>query len=146
RGKQTTPLALRANVEHNHVRHEHIVIVSIDVQPVPRVWRDQRVVIDDLGYRDDGIVHVTIRTGYLQTPDVPSILRRLKPEMVEGELRLDQASYFLSKVELREGTAPTMPRWRKRLFLATAHLTADAAEHFGLPRDRTVILGSQIEV
>jgi KUP system potassium uptake protein len=146
RGKKTTPLALRANVEHNKVRHEHIVIVSVDVQPVPRVSADERVVIDSLHYRDDGIVHVTIRTGYMQTPNVPRILRSLKPETVEGELQLGQASYFLSKIELRSGDAPTMARWRKRLFLATAHLTADAAERFGLPRDRVVTLGSQIEV
>ena len=39
-----------------------------------------------------------------------------------------------------------MSRWRKNLFLATSHITADAAEYFGLPRDRTVIIGSRIEV
>ena len=30
RGKQTAPLAMRANVKHNHVLHEHVVIVAID--------------------------------------------------------------------------------------------------------------------
>ena len=59
---------------------------------------------------------------------------------------LDDASYFLSKIELRRGDAPTMARWRKRLFIATSYITADAAEYFGLPRDRTVIMGSRIEV
>ena len=39
-----------------------------------------------------------------------------------------------------------MARWRKRLFIATAHVTADAAEHFGLPRDRTILLGSHVDV
>jgi KUP system potassium uptake protein len=38
-----------------------------------------------------------------------------------------------------------MLRWRKHLFLATAKITADAAEHFRLPRDQTVIMGSRIE-
>jgi KUP system potassium uptake protein len=28
----------------------------------------------------------------------------------------------------------------------TAHITADAAEYFRLPRDRTVIMGSRIEL
>ena len=36
--------------------------------------------------------------------------------------------------------------WRKRLFVATSHITADAGEHFNLPRDRVVFLGSSIEV
>src|SRR5262245_35668635 len=49
RGKETAPLAMRANVEHNHVRHEHVVIISIATEPVPRVAADQRAVVDDLG-------------------------------------------------------------------------------------------------
>jgi KUP system potassium uptake protein len=39
-----------------------------------------------------------------------------------------------------------MSRWRKRLFIATARLSTDAAEYFRLPRDRTVIMGSRIEL
>ena len=50
------------------------------------------------------------------------------------------------KIELKKGPAPTMAGWRKRLFIATSYITADAAEFFGLPRDRTVIMGSRIEV
>jgi KUP system potassium uptake protein len=38
-----------------------------------------------------------------------------------------------------------MSRWRKRLFLATARLSADATEYFQLPRERTVIMSSRIE-
>ncbi|MGW2822451.1 potassium transporter Kup [Streptomyces sp. NPDC001443] len=146
RGKETTPLAMRANVEHNHVRHDHVVILSLETEPVPRVPADRRLVVDDLGYSDDGIFHVTARFGYMETPDVPSTLIALDPALTEGPLQLDRASYFLSKIELRRGKAPTMAPWRKRLFIATSYITADAAEYFGLPRDRTVIMGSQIDV
>ncbi|MGW1888440.1 potassium transporter Kup [Streptomyces sp. NPDC001970] len=146
RGKQTAPLAMRANVEHNHVRHDQVVILAIETEPVPRVPADQRIVVDDLGYADDGIIHVTARFGYMETPDVPGTLEMLDPAETEGPLQLDQASYFLSKIELRRGKAPTMAPWRKRLFIATSYITADAAEYFGLPRDRTVIMGSHIEV
>ncbi|MEU6553897.1 potassium transporter Kup [Streptomyces sp. NPDC046915] len=146
RGKQTTPLAMRANVEHNHVRHDQVVILAIETEPVPRIPVDQRLVVDDLGYADDGIIHVTARFGYAETPDVPSTLSRLDPAETEGPLQLGQASYFLSKIELRRGKAPTMAAWRKRLFIATSYITADAAEYFGLPRDRTVIMGSRIDV
>ncbi|MEU7164112.1 potassium transporter Kup [Streptomyces morookaense] len=146
RGKQTAPLAMRANVEHNHVRHDHVVILSIETEPVPRVPADQRIVVDDLGYADDGIIHVTARFGYMETPDVPGALANLAPSRTEGQLQIDQASYFLSKIDLRRGKAPTMAPWRKRLFIATSYITADAAEYFGLPHDRTVIMGSHIEV
>ncbi|MGW4806750.1 potassium transporter Kup [Kitasatospora sp. NPDC004272] len=146
RGKETTPLALRANVEHNHVRHAQSVILSISTEPVPRVPVEERCAVDALGYGEDGIVHVTARYGYMETPDVPATLALLDPADTEGVLDLDRASYFLSKIELRRGKQPTMASWRKRLFIATSYITADAAEHFGLPRDRTVIMGSHIEV
>ena len=140
------PLAMRANVEHNQVRHQHVVILSIDTLPVPRVPDAERIEIDDLGYAGDGIVHVSARFGYMETPDVPRALRLLDPRQAEGLVDADRASYFLSKIELTKGDAPTMARWRKRLFIATSYLTADAAEYFGLPRDRSVIMGSRIEV
>jgi KUP system potassium uptake protein len=56
------------------------------------------------------------------------------------------ASYFLSKLELTRGTAPTMAKWRKRLFIATSMFSTDASVYFGLPPDRTVIMGERIEV
>jgi KUP system potassium uptake protein len=146
RGKKTAPLALRANVDHNHVRHEHVVILSIETLPVPRVPAGQRVEVDDLGYADDGITHVSAKFGYMERPDVLGALAILRPESTEGRLHLGSASYFLSKIELRCGPEPTMARWRKRLFIATSLIAADAAESFALPRDRTVVMGSQIQV
>jgi KUP system potassium uptake protein len=146
RGKQTAPLALRANVEHNHVLHEQILIVSIETLPVPHLSDTERIQVDDLGYAGDGIVHVSARFGYMDTPDISAALRLLKPDQTEGPVSLDEASYFLSKIELTRGPAPTMAPWRKRLFIATSHVTADAAEFLGLPRDRTVIMGSRIDV
>jgi KUP system potassium uptake protein len=146
RGNETAPLAMRANVEHNHVRHEHVVILSLETEPVPRIPDAERVTVDDLGYADDGITYVTARFGYMETPDVPRTLGLLDPDATEGRLEVGEASYFLSKIELRRGDEPTMADWRKRLFIATSYITADAAEYFALPRDRTVIMGSHIEV
>jgi KUP system potassium uptake protein len=146
RGKQTAPLALRANLEHNHIRHQHVVILSVETEPVPRLPDHERVTIDDLRYADDGITHVTTRFGYMETPDIPTVLKTLDPATTEGQLQLEETSYFLSTIELRRGEEPTMAPWRKRLFIATSYIAADAAEHFGLPRDRTVIMGSHISV
>ena len=146
RGSETAPLAMRANVEHNRVLHEHVVIMSLDTVPVPRVLDAERIQIDDLGYTQDGIFHANARFGYMEKPDVPRTLRLLDPSQTEGPIAIDRASYFLSKLELVKGDAPTMARWRKRLFIATSYITADAAEFFSLPLDRTVIMGSRIEV
>jgi len=147
RGKATTPLAMRANVEHNEVLHEHVIILAIETLPVPHVADAGRLETDDLGYKDDRIYHITARFGYMDTPSVPSLLPLIRQAGPEGPLGSGAISYFLSTIELHSGgNIPGMSRWRKRLFIATARLTADAAEYFQLPRERTVIMGSRIEL
>jgi KUP system potassium uptake protein len=87
-----------------------------------------------------------VRFGYDEGTDLPWALAQLAPEETEVRLDLDNATYFLSRIELRLGDEPGMAAWRRRLFIATSHITADAAEHFSLPRDRTVLLGSHVDV
>jgi KUP system potassium uptake protein len=146
RGKDTAPLALRANVEHNHVLHRYVLILSIETLPVPHVSAGQRLTIDPLGHEDDRITHVTARFGYMDGANVPALLPLIREADPESPLRRSDVSYFLSTIELHLGNTPGMSRWRKRLFLATAQITADAAEYFRLPRERTVIMGSRIEL
>ncbi|WP_148615048.1 potassium transporter Kup [Nocardioides rubriscoriae] len=146
RDKVTTPLAMRANVEHNRVLHEHVVVLSVETAMTPVVHDDDRITIDDLGWTDDGIVHVLARYGYTENPDVPAILERARGMTKELSAGPEDTTYFVSTIELRAGDEPGMARWRKRLFVATAGISADAVGYFNLPRDRTVIMGSQIDV
>ena len=145
RGKDTAPLALRENVEHNQVLHEHVLILAIETRPVPHVPPAQRLAVDDLGYKDDRIIHVTAFFGYMDQTNVPGLLPLIGKAEIESPLDDDKVSFFLSRIELRPGNTPGMSRWRKRLFLATSRITADAADYFQLPRERTVIMGSRIE-
>ena len=146
RGKATAPLALRANVEHNEILHEHVLILSIETMPAPHVPAEERLQIDDLGYKDDRITHVTARFGYMDQTNVPGLLPLIRGAAAESPLHDDRLSYFVSRIELVQGNTPGMSRWRKRLFIATSRITADAAEYFRLPRERTVIMGSRIEL
>jgi KUP system potassium uptake protein len=146
RGKATAPLALRANVEHNEILHEEVLILSIETTPAPHITDAERLQIDDLGYKDDRIIHVTARFGYMDQTNVPGLLPLIRDAAIESPLDEDRLSYFVSRIELVQGHAPGMSRWRKRLFIATSRITADAAEYFRLPRERTVIMGSRIEL
>jgi KUP system potassium uptake protein len=146
RGKATAPLALRANVEHNEILHETVVILSVETMPAPHVPAEERLKIDDLGYTQDRIIHVTARFGYMDQTDVPGLLPLIRAANTEGPFHDDRLSYFISRIELVQGHEPGMSRWRKRLFIATSRITADAAESLHLPRERTLIMGSRIEL
>jgi KUP system potassium uptake protein len=146
RERETTPLAMREIVKHLHALPEHVVILTIETEPVPRVAPADRLRIDDLGYRDDGITHATGSFGYMDRIDVPHVLRQIERLDIESPLEVGRASYFISKVELLPGDDQSMTRWRKHLYLSLTHVTADATEYFSLPRARTVIVGSRIYV
>ncbi|HEY2601511.1 MAG TPA: potassium transporter Kup [Thermoleophilaceae bacterium] len=146
RSNATAPLAMRESVDHLHALSERVLIMSIETRPVPHIPLAERLVVDDLGYADDGITHVGARFGYMDAANVPEVLAQLDQEKLEAPFELSDASYFLSTIDLCLSDEPGLSRWRKRLFLATSRITSDAAEYFHLPRERTVIIGSRIEV
>ena len=145
-GKETTPLALRDNVDHNRVLHETAVIVAIDMASVPHIPSSERLTVDDLGYEDDGIAHVTVRFGFREDTDVPAALRECATQGVETDLDLEHANWFVSKMTIVCTDAKGMSGWRKKLFVATSHAAESPSEFFHLPNDRIVTLGSHVEL
>jgi KUP system potassium uptake protein len=144
--RETTPLALRTGVEHTRALHQTVVILSIETTKAPYVPESERLVIDDLGYKDDGITHLTAQVGFQDSPDVPRMLALAAETGLESDVDVENAVYFLSQVSITPGAAPGMWGWRKRLFVAMARNAASPVEYFHLPRERTVTLGSAIEL
>ena len=140
RGKQTAPLAVRANVEHLRVLHEHVVILSIETMPQPRVPVADRLVIDELGYSGDGIMHVTARFG--------TWTHRTSQWSCDSWLPRPTLSSRSSSTPRRTFCPPLNcaaaigRRWRPGASACSSPRprAADAAEYFGLPRDRTMIM------
>jgi KUP system potassium uptake protein len=145
RGKETAPLSMRACVDHLHSLPENAVILSLETLPVPRIRPKDRLEIDDLGYRDDRLTFVRAKHGYAEEYDVPKIVRQIAKAGVECPVDAREASFYLSRVRLRATDRPGMSRWRKRVFLLTAVMTAEPSDYFRLPRERTITLGSEIE-
>ena len=143
---ETTPLALRANIEHNQALHETVVIFSVHVERVPHVPESERLEVDELGFADDGITHLRARYGFSDEVDVPAALRLADGQGLQRPIDVDGASYFLSRMTIVPSTAPGMAHWRKRLFTVMARNAASAAGYFALPIDRVVTTGSQIEL
>ncbi|TFV87095.1 hypothetical protein E4P40_11730 [Blastococcus sp. CT_GayMR20] len=47
--KETAPLALRANIEHNRLVHEQVVIISGRTEPVPHIPWSRRLTVEYVG-------------------------------------------------------------------------------------------------
>ena len=144
--RTTTPLALRSHVTFNHVLHEHVVIVQIINENVPHIHHVDRVVVDDLGRSDDGIVHVCIRVGFNDSQDIPKGLALAVGRSGELLVDIDEAHYFLSVLTVHATGTPRLRDWRARLFVWMAHNAASRTEVFHLPPERTVIMGANLDL
>ena len=143
--RDTTPLALHAQVEHTHTLHRLVLLVSIDMVSIPHVDDHDRFVVEKLGPRAFNIRHVTIRNGYHDELDIPGSLHECRKQgLLERNLDLEHCSYFVSRITITPTSARPLRAARKGLFIAMARNAASPIDHFGLPSDRTVVMGSQI--
>jgi KUP system potassium uptake protein len=146
-GKATTPLALRAQVEHNHAFHDKVLIVSMDPVSIPRVDKADRFVAEKLGKGMFKITHLTVRVGYHDSWKVPQALAQARKQgFLDRNLDLEHASYFVSRMTIVPTNAPGMARWRKQLFVGMARNATSPIDTFGLPSPRTVMTGSQVAI
>ena len=103
--------------------------------------------VDDLGFADDGIEHLTARFGFQDHVDIPRALELANGRgLCEAPVDAATATYFLSRATIQRTDAPGLAGWRKRLFAVMARNAANPAEFFGLPEDRTVTLGSRVGI
>jgi KUP system potassium uptake protein len=144
---ETTPLALRSLVEHTHTLPEKVLIVSMISKSVPHVLRERRFRVTRMGRGRCQIQHVVVNNGYRDTNSVPELLQLArKMGHLERNLDLEGASYFISRITISETAEPDMAKWRKKIFLVMARNAASPIEHFGLPVERTVLMGSQVSL
>ena len=146
-GKETTPLALKADVDHHAVFHDKVLIVSIEPISVPHVDDQDRFLVETLGSGLFKILHVSIRNGYRDRTNVPAALALARKRgLLFRSLDLEHASYFVSRMTITPTSGSGMARWRKRLFIGMARNSASPMDAFGLPIDRTVVVSCRVGI
>src|SRR5262249_7705416 len=105
--KTTTPLALRAEVEHTHTLHEEAVVVCLDTVSIPNVGDAERFTVRKLGRGRHKIFQVTVRAGYHDELNVPEFLCECRKQgLLERNLDIEHASYFVSRITITPSSAP----------------------------------------
>ena len=135
------PAALLHNLKHNKVLHEKVLFVTVTNEDVPEVRPEERATVAELA---PGIHRVTIRYGFMESPNLPRDLAGLRALGVAFDAM--QASYFLGREMLVPATTPRMPLWRLWLFLVMARNAVSATEFFRIPSDRVVELGVRVAI
>ena len=159
------PVVLLHHLKHNKVLHEQVVLMSILSEEVPEVDDDERVTVERL---EQGFYRVTARYGFMETPDVPEVLTFAKAQSLRA--RAQDTTFYLGRERIiiadrnrrgREAAARPgvrrapvpdgaakpirLARWRKKVFVLMSRNAQSATEFFGIPPNRVVELGAQVE-
>jgi len=136
------PLVLLHHVKHNKVLHEKVILLSLVTENVPKVPVREGVKVKDLGH---GFYLVTAAYGFMQSPNVPQILRYCESLGLEGALK--DTSYYLGRVAvLATPKRSALSKWRKQIFAVLYRNARPATAFFRIPANRVIELGMQIEL
>jgi KUP system potassium uptake protein len=134
------PLVLLHHLKHNKVLHENVVLLSIVSAQVPEVPITDRVEVTAFPHN---FGRIKAKYGFMQTPNVPEILSLAAERGVVA--KPTETTYYLGRENLiPTGTKP-LANWRKRLFIFMSRNARPATEFFGIPPNRVVELGAQME-
>ncbi len=137
------PLVLLHHVKHNKVLHQQVVLLSVLSAPVPEIPEDERIQVTELR---EGFWRVKARYGFMETANVPEILARCKDAGIASETL--KTSYYLGRERLipRRDSKHDLAMWRKKLYVFMSRNSRSATEYFGIPPNRVVELGAQLEL
>ena len=150
------PPVLLHHLKHNKVLHEKVMLMSVVTEEIPAVDEEDRIECTEL---DHGFYKVVAHYGFMESPDVPRALAQLGTPGGDGRpvaIKPMETSFFLGRETLiaTRNTPPTAPvpeaigrmaMWRKRLFILMTRNARSATAFFGLPPNRVVELGAQIQ-
>ena len=131
------PHALLHNLKHNQVIHQRVVVLQVEATDVPRVDAAHRVSATDLG---GGFWKVTVRHGFMETPDVPEFMKVLSYQRGVPVESLT-TSYFVSRETVATGQLGAMTRPRQALFVWLHRNSSRSSDYFRLPANRVVEFG-----
>jgi KUP system potassium uptake protein len=135
------PNALLHNLKHNKVLHGRVVILSIVIEDIPRVPKEDYVWIENHGH---GFYTITAHYGFKETPNVPAMLEDCRLQSMKFDMM--DTSFFVNRESLIATPRGGMALWREHLFVWMSHLAAKASEYFRIPTNRVVELGTQVEI
>ena len=134
------PVVLLHHLKHNKMLHEQVLLMSIKSEEVPEVDDAERVTVEPLGH---GFWRVTAHYGFMESPDVEEILEGAEAGGVHAKPR--ETSFYLGRERLIPTGRSPMLQWRKKLFGVMSRNARSATEFFGIPPNRVIELGAQIE-
>lgn len=135
------PGALMHHYKLNKVLHQTVVFLSVLVEEIPRINPKERLKLENLG---EGFYRLTARFGFMETPNVPELMRQARPLGLETEPM--DTTYVLGRETLLTTGRSGMSIWRKVLFSMMSRNAMNPTNFFKLPPNQVIEIGAQVEI
>jgi KUP system potassium uptake protein len=141
RGDGAPPILVH-HLKHTKALHERVILLTVSIADTPQVAEADRLEMTPLSH---GFWRVTVRFGFMQSPDVPEALRGLPASGFEWHEDRD-VTYFLAHLTLLAHDRIGMSAWRDKLFIFLSRNARRATNFFCLLPDRVVEIGIQLQI
>jgi KUP system potassium uptake protein len=135
------PITLLHLLKHTESLPKRVILMSIVSAKTPLVSREKRLTIADLG---QGFHRVVATYGFMETPSVPEILEIATAQGLEMDAF--STTFYVNRETLLSTGEAKMSSWRKGLFAFLSRNAWNVTTYFGIPPNRVVELGSQVEL
>lgn len=136
-----TPMPLLHNFEHNKALHQHVVLLNVATEHVPRVATGQRIEVQHL---EDNFYSAIVHYGFMQHPNIPRVLGAAAIQQLG--FKMGAASFFVGRFTIVAAAGSRWHRLRVKVFALMHRNALGATEFFSIPPNRVIELGSQIEI
>ncbi len=142
------PLVFLHNLEHNHVLHKQVIVLTIVTKDEPYVDEAHRVKIR--AYGENGqFYRVKLYFGFTQKQDVRRALELCAQGLREQyslDINLRHVSFFVGREFITFRRNSPMPRWRRPIAGFLFHNSSSAIEFFRIPVERVIEIGVRVEL
>jgi KUP system potassium uptake protein len=135
------PMVLLHHLKHNKVLHEEVILLTIQVKEIPEVVDGERMTVTRLPL---GFWRVVAQYGFMEAPDAQKLLAAARSSGLRAQRM--ETTYYLGREQLLPIGSTKLARWRKKLYAFMARNSLSATAFFGLPPNRVVELGAQLEI
>jgi KUP system potassium uptake protein len=140
------PHAMLHNLLHNKVLHERTIFLTVYNADIPAIPEEERVKVTALGHE---CYQVDVHYGFKDERDIPLALELCRHQGLDIEMM--STSFFIARQNViprvgGTGISSPMLLWREALYATMSRNARDAADYYGVPSNRVIELGTQVEI
>ena len=142
RTEQGTPPVMQWHVKHNRALHEHLLVLRVEILPIPRVASGNRMTVEQVA---PNFWRAEARFGFMERPHIPELLATGKS--LGCTVDLDDVTYYVGhETVIGREDGKGLPAWQEGLFAVMERNAVHVSDFFSLPNDQVVEIGRQISI